>query len=136
MQERVPGYANTEKRLEKLLNSFGGTLQDLPIIYDYDKPSYQMNAQQAMYQWLEERGGINYIKDWDKSPEYNYICHLADVIDKLETALMTARRMISCRDCIEVGAEECYGTCEDRFRISDYALTGLSPQEYEQATQE
>lgn len=84
-----------DERLEKLLNRFGQTISDLPKSrnedYAYDMISLD-DADREAVQWQEGNlPGYRYSED--------YICHLADVIDRLETALENASKIIDCLFC-------------------------------------
>lgn len=59
------------ERLEKLLNRAGQTISDLPRAIDYTIPQEQYVMEAA----AEFGSGLS------------YICHLTDVIDRMETAL-------------------------------------------------
>ena len=115
-----------DERLEKLLNRFGQTISDLPIQqtagYAY-KRSHIGKAYEAATEW---HGRVN-SRSLDTG---DYICHLADVIDRMETALETAVLSIDCRKC--GGWEgDCYcGRCEGTPMIGDFQLSGMDEREF------
>lgn len=115
-----------DERIENLLNSFGQTISDLPKpkasrrAYNWE---HLDSANLAVYRWRGRQGpGTTF--DWE-----DYICHLCDVIDRMEAALLTARRMVGCRGCKDYGGvfgRACKkfnreGAC---FVVSDEFLTG------------
>lgn len=110
-----------DERIEKLLNSFGQTIDDLPIVYE---SQHFLPAQNAMYDWLESREGKYFVKDWNNDAQWNYICHLADVIDRMEAALETARWyawMMSSSYMPDITKQD----CPEYWRIHDRYLTGM-----------
>ena len=108
-----------DERLEKLLNRFGQTISDLPELYgDESRESGVTGA----IKWSRKTGGRVLAVE-------NYICHLADVIDRMETALETAVRCIDCQYCenwSEEDCEPCGQGLEERFRISDDCLSDIT----------
>ena len=62
------------ERLEKLLNKVNITLNDLPDAHSYEQCCCAKRT----------------VMDESEGDPYEYICHLADVIDKMETALCNA----------------------------------------------
>lgn len=95
------------ERIEKLLNHFGQTISDLPHEYDNKHRAYAIMASSSF--------GDNY---------GDYICHLADVIDRLEIALETAARWMPCDLCAHVhecGKDGEIWLCED-LRLADRFL--------------
>ena len=80
---------NADERIEKLLNAFGQTMADLPnpndwkYVYVYEA-GHRENAHNTAIAWEGEP-----LMDADA----DYICHLCDVIDRMEVALETARRL-------------------------------------------
>jgi hypothetical protein len=70
----------------------------------------------------------NCVEDW-YDPDYPndlydyalqaYICHLADIIDRMEIALETASRWAECGTCEVEHIKECSGGIECNYRIYD-----------------
>lgn len=89
-----------DERIENLLNAFGQTINDLPKaeapMYAYSR-EHLGSAILAACRW---RGNQSLSTSLDCE---DYICHLCDVIDRMETALATARRMMGCRGCKDYG---------------------------------
>lgn len=90
-----------DERIEKLLNHFGQTIADLPkadgmhYVYDY---SHRKMAEKTAYKWHKVIG--QYFDTIVSVRMINsYICHLADVIDRMEAALETATRWYPCECC-------------------------------------
>lgn len=117
-----------DERLEKLLNRFGQTIYDLP------KPTYKHYAYNAEH-------NINAAfaaRDWENNESFpavsdftDYICHLADVIDRMETALETAALAIDCGQCEYWNDHGCGRKCKEIARIADYQLAGMTEREFE-----
>lgn len=123
-----------DERIEKLLNAFGQTIADLPKPteegYAYEK-DHRIRAREAALTWSDVRyAACPFLND--------YICHMADIIDRMEIALETARRWGSCSKCRhfysdeepEEGTCQCshnYNEFDDRFAIDDLFLTGGMP---------
>ena len=109
-----------DERIEKLLNHFGQTIADLPKPTEEDyayEEEHRKAAMEAAMKWSH----VNYSAG---SFLRDYICHLADVIDRMEIALETALRIIqmfsvSCVSCAEYG--DCDGSNCD-FTINDTLL--------------
>ena len=89
-----------DERIEKLLNRFGQTIEDLPKpdrnpsrLYGPYSSTSRLNYYHAAREW----------SGWDsRMPDMalsDYGCHLCDVIDKLEIALETATRWMPCDRC-------------------------------------
>ena len=87
-----------DERIEALLNRFGETIEDLPrpglegysLAYD---PDHRLCAFIYADIWVG-------LKCLDKiATMEDYICHLTDVIDRMENALMTATRIADCEYC-------------------------------------
>ena len=144
-----------DERIEKLLNRYGQTIADLPAgemihqgvihqvygqpnqygflpkIYGEERSSAALIAA-CQYHHLEERK-IEYLGVVNRLIVYeDYICHLADIIDRMEAALETATRWYPC-ECCEYGFTDDYWakTCpcykggeyeESGFRIADKLL--------------
>ena len=80
-----------DERIERLLNRFGQTIEDLPKRYS---ATSQASARKEAAKFdLQTRRVVSI------SPESSYICHLADVIDRMEAALETALRIMPCFSC-------------------------------------
>lgn len=79
-----------DERIEKLLNRFGQTISDLP------KP----NTGYYAYGMVHRKKANYAAKNWDVSigcdNNEDYICHLCDVIDRMEIALETAANNSGC----------------------------------------
>lgn len=114
-----------DERIEKLLNHFGQTIADLPAgggVYHAYGLEHRLAAEKAALAWNKKK---------DHTCTYNavqmnasYICHLADVIDRMEVALETALRILSmsCITCAENGdcdMSHCDYTIDDMF-LSTY----------------
>lgn len=123
------------ERIEKLLNHFGQTIADLPSTKDHDwsGPAYGIDhlfaAKKSAYVWMwEEYQDADIIPICkDDPPLLDYICHLADVIDRMEVALETALRIISlfstscflCAENDDCDMSHCDFTIDDTF-LSTY----------------
>lgn len=117
-----------DERIEKLLNRYGQTIADLPKPTEEDyayEEEHRKAAMEAAMKWSR----VNYSAG---SFLRDYICHLADVIDRMEAALETAARWYPC-ECCEYGFTDEYWakTCpcykggeyeESGFRIADKLL--------------
>lgn len=118
-----------DERIENLLNSFGQTIADLPKA-EASRHAYSWehldSANSAVCRWYGKQSpGTSF--DWE-----DYICHLCDVIDRMEAALETARRMMGCCGCKDYGGifgkaceklkdYDCENAC---FVLDDKFLTG------------
>ncbi len=111
---------DADERIEKLLNHFGQTIADLPkpteVRYAYTDEHRDSAAETALAWNRVYAFTPTFLKD--------YICHLADVIDRMEIALETALLIIqmfsvSCVSCDEHG--DCDGSHCD-FTINDTLL--------------
>ena len=119
-----------DERIEKLLNHFGQTIEDLPNPKDYDwsRSAYDdvhlQSAKKAAYVWMwDEYQDADIIPmDEIEPPLCDYICHLADIINRMEIALETAAKWAECSTC----AIECTAECEKgeacNYRICDSYL--------------
>ena len=98
-----------DERIEKLLNRFGQTLADLPKSADND---WSANVYESRHLISAKKAALVFMMDeWqdtDAVPEIkyeveeyllDYICHLADIIDRMEIALETATRWMPCDRC-------------------------------------
>ena len=125
-----------DERIEKLLNRFGQTISDLPNPKDYDwsRSAYDVGhlkqGKKAAYVWMwDEYQDADIIPiDEIEPPLCDYICHLADIIDRMETALETATLVTACAYCEKSTDEHInYSGCNADnidFRIADWALEG------------
>jgi len=107
-----------DERLEKLLNHFGQTISDLPKPteegYAYEK-EHRRSAREAALKWSD----VNYAA----CPFLNdYICHLADVIDKMEIALETALNVMHCETCVNCAKAECRDCSGDMGDVDQYRI--------------
>lgn len=115
-----------DERIEKLLNRFGQTISDLP------KPTYKHYAYKAEH-------NINAAfaaRDWENSESFpspsdltDYICHLTDVIDRMEVALETATNTMDCRRC-EASLQDCNFNCNEHSKVADWQLSGMYHSEF------
>ena len=82
-----------DERIEKALNRFGETLDGLPNIYGREDSAAILteSAKWFMDSNPGEKAGM-----FSTIP---YACRLADIIEKLMTALETATRLIDCTAC-------------------------------------
>lgn len=119
-----------DERIEKLLNRFGQTISDLPKSADNDWSTHVYDSRHLI---SAKKAALVFMMDeWqdaDAVPEIryeveecllDYICHLCDVINRMEVALTTAARW---GDCFVCGKAWCNldGQC-DSFQISDKFL--------------
>ena len=119
-----------DERIERLLNRFGQTMEDLPNPKDYDwsRSAYDdvhlQSAKKAAYVWMwDEYQDADIIPmDEIEPPLCDYICHLADVIDKLEIALETAARVTTCGTCANEFLEECRSEEHCNYQVCDWCL--------------
>lgn len=98
-----------DERIEKLLNRFGQTIGDIPMAGDYgyfekgDRLSGSMRlALDTAVEWYHPEPPDDY-----EDAMAAYICHLCDVIDRMEAALETAGNVISCNLCTCYKNREC-----------------------------
>lgn len=79
-----------DEQIEKLLKQFGQTMSDLPLSYkgwDYAYPhDVRKKAKETSYKWGDSVNKVDHQAD--------YICHLEDVIDRMEIALRIASECI------------------------------------------
>ena len=107
-----------DERIEKLLNRFGQTISDLP------NPK---SKKYSTYDWRTKQNLANAAIKWDEKDDSwdvvrDYACHLCDVIDRMEIALETATKCVSCFPCAN-SYGYCDGTCD--FRIDDEYLSDV-----------
>lgn len=98
-----------DERIEKLLNRFGQTISDLPKSADNDwsthvyESRHLISAKKAALVFMvdewQDADGVPEIRYEVEEVLLDYICHLADVIDRMEVALETATRMTDCGTC-------------------------------------
>ena len=82
-----------DERLEKLLNKAGQTISDLPKAYSLSTIEAK-DIQEVACQWFVNEGapeGVAF-RNLVSIPLYQYILHLTDVIDRMETALENVTR--------------------------------------------
>ncbi len=116
-----------DERIEKLLNRFGQTISDLP----------QSTPESYAYKW-EQLENVSYAAlNWTKHNTFTvyylneYLCHLADVIDRMEAALETALRCPKCYHCVHFYEQEwidseCWWHDEKcSFRVANFDLVGF-----------
>ena len=107
-----------DERIEKLLNRFGQTISDLPKPTEEDyayEEEHRRAAREAAMNWSDMNYAAgSFLKD--------YICHLADVIDRLEIALETAAKWADCSTCAVEYLEECECSNHCNYRICDCYL--------------
>ena len=122
-----------DERIERLVNRFGQTISDLPKSEDYAYGPVYNEHHQSM---AKKEAHIFSLDEWknyeglmavhnDEKIILDYICHLCDVIDRMETDLETAVRCIDCQNCenwTEEDCEPCGQGLEERFRVSDECL--------------
>lgn len=104
-----------DERIEKLLNRFGQTISDLPKTTEeghaYDS-QHRIDANTAARKWGRMARPMS----------DDYICHLTDIIDRMEIALETAVRCTDCGTCEFERTGECSGIIECNYRICDGCL--------------
>lgn len=110
-----------DERIENLLQAFGQTISDLPTANDYkrrhDQIPHLIAAMDAAEAWYDPES--------NEKIAYSmmaYICHLVEIIDRMETALEIARRTMSCDACryyidCKMKRDEC-----ESFELIDLAL--------------
>lgn len=115
-----------DERIEKLLNRFGQTISDLPKANDYKynrkliKPI--ISAEKCVDDWYDP----DHSYDFYQYAYPAYICHLADIIDRMEIALETAAKCVSCIPCVNAYSY-CNGSCD--FRIDDKYMSDVSEED-------
>ena len=85
-----------DERIERLLNRFGQTIADLPKAKGSWHAYRQEHLDSAFFATMRWHGNrcLGTIMDCE-----DYICHLCDVIDRMETALDTATVALGCYAC-------------------------------------
>ena len=120
-----------DERIEKLLNRFGQTIEDLPKANDYKynrkliKPI--ISAEKCVDDWYDP----DHSYDFYQYAYPAYICHLADIIDRMEAALETAARWAECSTCEVEHTEECGGGIECNYQIYDGLLSDVREEDVE-----
>ncbi|MBR1708805.1 MAG: hypothetical protein IJ719_08260 [Clostridia bacterium] len=122
-----------DERIEKLVNRFGQTISDLPKSEDYAYgPVYNEHHQSmakkeahifSLDEWKEYEGLMAVHND--EKIILDYICHLCDVIDRMEAALETATLWADCTACENMSAvfgDHCI--CDEDFSTADRLLEG------------
>lgn len=120
-----------DERIEGLLNHFGQTISDLPKTAEeahaYD-PEHRIKANTAAREWGRMARPMS----------DDYICHLCDVIDRMEIALDIALRTMPCENCVHWDdhfSDECPCYSEngefhgDGFELPDTFFIGGCPHE-------
>ena len=117
-----------DERIEKLLNQFGQTISDLP------KPTYKYYA----YKAEPNLNAAFAARDWENSESFpspsdltDYICHLTDVIDRMEVALETAKFTMDCKLC-KTPFKVCQLDCETHAKVTDWQLSGMDQDEFKE----
>lgn len=113
-----------DERIEKLLNRFGQTIEDLPKA-ENKKYSYGWYTSQHLDKAARKWGKKDAYFDW--AVVSDYACHLCDVIDRMEIALETAIRLIPCEKCID-SEDYCDSSFCD-FQIDDWNLSDVSKED-------
>ena len=112
-----------DERIEKLLNRFGQTISDLPkprMYWAYTSVHRDKASETALKLHKADDSPQAFIPDTLKLICCtDYICHLADVIDRMEAALETAVLWAACITCSKY--KDCVG-CED---MQDYQLNDI-----------
>lgn len=123
------GQMTADERIEKLLNCFGQTLADLPkpeqgiYLYAYKRED-QGKAHTAANEWCT---GLAYTG----TNTLDYICHLTDVIDRMEVALETAKLTMDCKFC-KTPFKDCQSDCETYAKATDWLLSGMYKSEFKE----
>lgn len=128
-----------DERIEKLLNRFGQTISDIPNPKDYDwsRSAYDVGhlkqAKKAAYVWMwDEYQDADIIPiDEIEPPLCDYICHLADIIDRMEAALETATNTMDCRRC-EASLDDCNFNCNEHSKVANWQLSGMYHYEFKE----
>ena len=106
-----------DERIEKLLNRFGQTISDLPKASEEKGHAYdcahRISANTAAREWGHMARPMS----------DDYICHLCDVIDRMEAALETAARWGDCFVCSGFGRDCMADNPCEKFEMSDAYLS-------------
>lgn len=111
-----------DERIEELLNRFGQTISDLP------KPGKQKYAYGVEHMVTATNEALKWhgFRPSGFPDSADYICHLTDIIDRMEAALDTAMHYCYCGYCEKATSEsvECNGCDPDNveFKIADWVL--------------
>jgi len=106
-----------DERIEGLLNSFGQTISDLP------KPKASRHAYIREHLGSANLAACRWHGKRSLGASLNcedYICHLCDVIDRMETALETAVRWSPCDTCIRFEKE--WPKCKGKYDTECYEM--------------
>lgn len=114
-----------DERIEKLLNRFGQTISDLPKANDYKYNRSLIRSIISAEKCVDEWYDPDHSYDFYQYAYPAYICHLCDVIDRMEAALETAVRCTDCGTCEFEHTEECGGVIECNYRIYDQLLSDV-----------
>lgn len=108
------------------MNRFWQTISDLPQTYSYES---RLSVSKEANAWNNDR--------------YNftaYACHLADIIDRMDTALETALRKMPCVHCSDFYKEsdnsmcsKCIEEIKSEYRVNDCVLAGMSGKDFMRA---
>lgn len=113
-----------DERIEALLNRFGQTISDLPKANSEFESAYAYHSHESIRNEAIKFGKaspkLDYIED--------YACHLADVIDRMETALENATDVMACHCCMnsEPRRDDINCRCQDDSKIADWVLSGMN----------
>ena len=111
-----------DERIEKLLNRFGQTISDLPKASDYKYNRKMIKTIISAEKCLDDWYNPDHSYDLYQYASLAYICHLCDVIDRMEIALETAFTQLE-YDCDKCSTYDCQGgNCQDFFRLRDKFL--------------
>lgn len=134
----------TDERIDKLLGCFGQTIADLPKpIVDAERgtqwayPDNKNNIIRTALRWNQEEWILDFphnsiSEDGVDRFMCEYAQHLADIIDRMEAALETAKNWINCPNCVSYGNPEC--NCPEDAGLNDETLSDsyLSDEEVEE----
>ena len=115
-----------DERIEKLLNRFGQTISDLPKANDYKRNRRMIKTMISAENCADDWYNPDCSYDFYQYAYPAYICHLADIIDRMEIALETAAKCTSCIPCAN-SYDYCGGSCD--FRIDDKYLSDVSEED-------
>lgn len=121
--DKGEGKMTADERIEKLLSRFGQTISDLPkadgMHHVYDDGHRKM-AEKTAYKWHKVNGPYFDMIDSVRMLD-SYICHLSDVIDRMEIALETAANNSGCDFC-EKQWNECKLQPNNEEFVCDYRI--------------
>lgn len=118
-----------DERIEKLLNHYGQTISDLPkptVYWDGETTTmaytsvHREKASETALKWHKADSAP---QEWQPDViklvcRADYICHLADVIDRMEAALETATNNCRCTLCdkfFDAGKDCCDFRLNDKY---------------------